>query len=176
MKFICRACKWYAEFEGVCTNGYSPHRADFINEENTKCKYYEDLELNKIAVYLDLIKKFQKEGLYDLLLSRKIERGNLAYFVDQYYNKPHAADIFKNVEMFLVMNNVNSLCYCLADKIYNKTKTDKKLPAEIKKDADKAIKYFQELYSVNNLKNFFIMDRYYPEWFEKAEKLILKGY
>lgn len=25
----CKTCKWYAEFEGVCCNGDSEHRADF---------------------------------------------------------------------------------------------------------------------------------------------------
>ena len=28
-KEYCCTCKWYAEFEGVCTNGESEFRADF---------------------------------------------------------------------------------------------------------------------------------------------------
>lgn len=28
-KKYCCTCKWYAEFEGVCTNGDSEFRADF---------------------------------------------------------------------------------------------------------------------------------------------------
>ena len=28
-KQYCCTCKWYAEFEGVCCNGDSKHRADF---------------------------------------------------------------------------------------------------------------------------------------------------
>ena len=28
-KKYCCTCKWYAEFAGVCTNGYSEFRADF---------------------------------------------------------------------------------------------------------------------------------------------------
>lgn len=28
-KQYCFTCKWYAEFEGVCTNGESEFRADF---------------------------------------------------------------------------------------------------------------------------------------------------
>ena len=28
-KKYCCTCKWYAEFEGVCTNGESEFRADF---------------------------------------------------------------------------------------------------------------------------------------------------
>lgn len=28
-KQYCCTCKWYAEFEGVCTNGESEFRADF---------------------------------------------------------------------------------------------------------------------------------------------------
>ncbi len=29
----CGRCRWYAEFEGVCCNGDSEHRADFMGAE-----------------------------------------------------------------------------------------------------------------------------------------------
>lgn len=28
---ICATCRWYADFEGVCCNGDSEHRADFVD-------------------------------------------------------------------------------------------------------------------------------------------------
>lgn len=31
----CGNCGWYAEFEGVCCNGNSEHRADFRSPEDT---------------------------------------------------------------------------------------------------------------------------------------------
>ena len=47
-------CKWYAEFEGVCTNGECPYRGDVCptSEHPEVCKYagnrYEVSELVKI--------------------------------------------------------------------------------------------------------------------------------
>lgn len=39
------ACKWYAEFEGVCCNGDCPERADtcpyYYEESQQECEYYE---------------------------------------------------------------------------------------------------------------------------------------
>lgn len=39
-------CKWYAEFEGVCTNGECPYRGDTcpMNEHPEVCKYAEYAE------------------------------------------------------------------------------------------------------------------------------------
>lgn len=37
----CGTCTWYAEFEGVCTNGDSEYRADFRCLDDT-CKEWEE--------------------------------------------------------------------------------------------------------------------------------------
>jgi hypothetical protein len=44
-------CKWYAEFEGVCTNGECPYRGDTCptSEHPEVCKYYEQAE-KKLSV------------------------------------------------------------------------------------------------------------------------------
>lgn len=34
MNRTCSACRWYAEFEGVCCNGDSENRADFTGPED----------------------------------------------------------------------------------------------------------------------------------------------
>jgi len=39
----CKNCKWYAEFEGVCCNGESKHRADFMDEDSC-CEKWEEVE------------------------------------------------------------------------------------------------------------------------------------
>lgn len=39
----CCTCKWYAEFEGVCCNGDSEHRADFRCLDDT-CNKWEGTE------------------------------------------------------------------------------------------------------------------------------------
>lgn len=39
----CGNCKWYAEYEGVCCNGDSEHRADFT-DKNFYCKCHEYVE------------------------------------------------------------------------------------------------------------------------------------
>lgn len=37
------ACKWYAEFEGICCNGGCHERADICpyEDKQTECEYYE---------------------------------------------------------------------------------------------------------------------------------------
>lgn len=37
----CKTCRWYAAFEGVCCNGDSEHRADFMDVES-RCKEWEE--------------------------------------------------------------------------------------------------------------------------------------
>ena len=37
---ICRTCRWYAEAEGVCCNGGSANRADFV-EDDYACERWE---------------------------------------------------------------------------------------------------------------------------------------
>ena len=34
MEQACCSCKWYAEYEGVCTNGESENCADFTSPDN----------------------------------------------------------------------------------------------------------------------------------------------
>ena len=31
---LCLNCKWYAEYEGVCTNGESEYCADFTDDDS----------------------------------------------------------------------------------------------------------------------------------------------
>lgn len=38
----CKRCRWYAEFEGVCCNGNSEHRADFVGAED-RCPHWEGI-------------------------------------------------------------------------------------------------------------------------------------
>lgn len=42
-RYKVMACKWYAEFEGVCCCGDCPDRADFCPyyEDQQKCEFYE---------------------------------------------------------------------------------------------------------------------------------------
>lgn len=40
----CGTCKWYAEFEGVCCNGDSEHRADFRCLDDT-CSAWSRMEI-----------------------------------------------------------------------------------------------------------------------------------
>lgn len=37
----CATCKWYEDFQGVCFNGDSEHRADFT-DPNDICEEWED--------------------------------------------------------------------------------------------------------------------------------------
>lgn len=43
MEQQCETCKYYAEFEGVCCNGYSEHRADFMDSSDS-CEEWEASE------------------------------------------------------------------------------------------------------------------------------------
>lgn len=41
MTKTCATCRWYAEFEAVCCNGDSEHRADFTDPEDG-CECWEE--------------------------------------------------------------------------------------------------------------------------------------
>lgn len=43
MNKCCATCAWYEDFQGVCCNGDSPHRADFI-EPDQRCREWERKE------------------------------------------------------------------------------------------------------------------------------------
>ena len=43
MTKCCATCAWYEDFQGVCFNGDSPHRADFI-EPDQRCREWERKE------------------------------------------------------------------------------------------------------------------------------------
>lgn len=38
---MCKNCRWYCKFEGVCVNGKSDYVADFVDEEHL-CRKYEE--------------------------------------------------------------------------------------------------------------------------------------
>lgn len=42
-KRYCGNCKWYATFEGVCCNGNSEHRANFLCLDDI-CEEWEEIE------------------------------------------------------------------------------------------------------------------------------------
>ena len=43
MTKCCANCTWYEDFQGVCCNGDSTHRADFI-EPDQRCREWERKE------------------------------------------------------------------------------------------------------------------------------------
>lgn len=43
MPKTCATCAWYEDFQGVCCNGDSTHRADFI-EPDQRCREWERKE------------------------------------------------------------------------------------------------------------------------------------
>ena len=43
----CSTCRWYASFEGVCCNGDSLNRADFMELEDV-CEFWEERGNNEI--------------------------------------------------------------------------------------------------------------------------------
>ena len=45
MTKCCATCAWYEDFQGVCCNGDSPHRADFT-EPDQRCREWERKEAN----------------------------------------------------------------------------------------------------------------------------------
>ena len=48
MDRICSTCRWYAEFEGVCCNGDSPHCADFTEPEDG-CECWEGRDEDEVS-------------------------------------------------------------------------------------------------------------------------------
>ena len=51
IKKYCCTCKWYSQFEGVCCNGESEHRADFRFMDDT-CEQW---ETNTIDFFMAMI-------------------------------------------------------------------------------------------------------------------------
>lgn len=51
IKKYCCTCKWYSQFEGVCCNGESEHRADFRFMDDT-CEQW---ETNTIEFFMAMI-------------------------------------------------------------------------------------------------------------------------
>lgn len=45
MTKCCSTCAWYEDYQGVCCNGDSPHRADFTEPEQ-QCTEWERKEEN----------------------------------------------------------------------------------------------------------------------------------
>lgn len=43
MTKCCATCAWYEDFQGVCCNGDSPHRADFTYPDQ-RCREWERKE------------------------------------------------------------------------------------------------------------------------------------
>ena len=43
MTKCCATCAWYEDFQGVCCNGDSPHRADFTDPDQ-RCGEWERKE------------------------------------------------------------------------------------------------------------------------------------
>ena len=43
MAYTCETCKWYESYCGVCCNGESEHRADFM-ESGDSCEKWEAMD------------------------------------------------------------------------------------------------------------------------------------
>lgn len=39
----CSACAWYEDYQGVCFNGDSPHRADFMSADQG-CEFWKEAD------------------------------------------------------------------------------------------------------------------------------------
>jgi hypothetical protein len=47
MTKCCATCAWYEDFQGVCCNGDSPHRADFTDPDQ-RCREWERKEAVRV--------------------------------------------------------------------------------------------------------------------------------
>lgn len=83
----CKNCKWYAEFEGVCCNGDSENRSDFVSEDDS-CKEWEGRKYtnaqkirkmsdDELALFIEsLSTRTAFENLEDIKEWLKQEHGN----------------------------------------------------------------------------------------------------
>ena len=44
----CATCDWYEDYQGVCFNGDSEHRADFTEPEDS-CECWEGIDEDEVA-------------------------------------------------------------------------------------------------------------------------------
>lgn len=48
MPNTCSTCRWYEDYQGVCYNGDSPHRADFTDPEDG-CEHWEGRDEDEVS-------------------------------------------------------------------------------------------------------------------------------
>lgn len=55
MTKCCATCAWYEDYQGVCCNGDSPHRADFMSADQS-CEFWKEDDREQLSVsnYIDL--------------------------------------------------------------------------------------------------------------------------
>ena len=75
MNKCCATCDWYEDFNGVCCNGDSEHRADFTEPED-ECRYWEKKEEPKMYT-----KKFN--SILDVI-AHEITDARVARWVSQW--------------------------------------------------------------------------------------------
>ena len=76
----CADCHWYASYEGVCCNGDSPHRADFVDADHTDIAGFILFRIGSEVAYAERgYKAIGGEGfalllpLFYLIISRTVQ-------------------------------------------------------------------------------------------------------
>lgn len=41
---LCGTCRWFEEYAGVCTNGSSPYRGEFMWQDDDGCEEWEGMQ------------------------------------------------------------------------------------------------------------------------------------
>ena len=131
------------------------------------------MEEEKIAIYLGIMNKLKDLKLMDPIEENPMLRGNIAFLIEQYYDREKWEEILNKIEELIKAKDVNELCMMITNLIYEKA-----LPLQPKVENGDALLWLsyelnRELYEEKDLDTFILVnDSLYPEWIYKAEFIL----
>lgn len=85
--------------------------------------------MSRLQAYLDLYEKMETLATYAKLKEDVLMRGNLAYFVDKFYETVHWDQMMETISAFINRKDVNELCWYITQRIFELYIRDKKARA-----------------------------------------------
>ena len=123
--------------------------------------------MSKSAVYISLVRKMIPLEFYRPILKDAMSRGNIAYFIEEYYDSKEWTEIVNMIHSLIEKNNINELCWFILSKIHAKCSVSSSTDKDI---IELSYSMSKELYEKNKLYHFaLVCPSDYPEWIYKAD-------
>jgi hypothetical protein len=128
--------------------------------------------MSKSVIYISLIKKLVPLELSNPVLKDPLFRGNVAYFIEEYYSSEEWDDILRKVNSLIKENNVNELCGFLLSKIYAKCSISSSLCTN-KDFMELTCSISKELYEKGKLRHLaLVCPDDFPDWIYEADYVL----